>query len=75
MKAISGLWNQQFQPSLPKNLSDSFDDPVHIHRDSPIALRTDEPTSIIAVALSCKDYRERQKVTRMTRKRTRHIHA
>ena len=56
MKAISGLWSQQMQPPPPsKSLSDSYEDasvdPVHIHRDSPIALRTDEPTSIIAVAL------------------------
>lgn len=56
MKAISGLWTQQLQPAtIYKGLSDSYDDiladPVHIHRDSPIALRTDEPTSIIAVAL------------------------
>ena len=54
MKAISGLWTQQLQP-ISKGLSDSYEDgsadPVHIHRDSPIALRTDEPTSIIAVAL------------------------
>ena len=56
MKAISGLWTQQLQPAtIYKGLSDSYEDisadPVHIHRDSPIALRTDEPTSIIAVAL------------------------
>ncbi|KIJ28157.1 hypothetical protein M422DRAFT_215436 [Sphaerobolus stellatus SS14] len=77
MKAISGLWNQQFQPSFPKNLSDSLEDlaadHVHIHRDSPIALRTDEPTSIIAVALSCKDYRERQKMARMARRKTKFV--
>lgn len=53
IKTLSGLWSQQ--QGLPRNLADSFEDliadPVHIHQDSPIALRTDEPTSIIAVAL------------------------
>jgi len=61
MKAISGIWNQQIQPTLPKYITDSFEDigvdPVHIHRDSPIALRTDEPTSIIAVALRYDTHR------------------
>jgi 1-phosphatidylinositol-3-phosphate 5-kinase len=56
MKAISGIWSQQLYPvTISKGLADSYEDtsadPVHIHRDSPIALRTDEPTSIIAVAL------------------------
>jgi len=56
MIAISGLWSQQLQTPPPsKSLSDSYEDasvdPIHIHRDSPITLRTDEPTSIIAVAL------------------------
>lgn len=52
IKALSGLWSQQ---QIPRNIADSFEDliadPVHIHKDSQIALRTDEPTSIIAVAL------------------------
>jgi 1-phosphatidylinositol-3-phosphate 5-kinase len=52
MNAISGLWSQQLQPTTISNpYEDALADPVHIHRDSPIALRTDEPTSIIAVAL------------------------
>ncbi|GJJ05894.1 hypothetical protein Clacol_000081 [Clathrus columnatus] len=72
IKALSVLWSQQ--QNLP-NLADSFEDlvadPVHIHKDSPIALRTDEPTSIIAVALSCKDYRERQKAARLARRKSR----
>ncbi|KAF8517300.1 hypothetical protein BU17DRAFT_50059 [Hysterangium stoloniferum] len=75
MKAISGLWSQRSQLNFPKSVTDSLEDllidHVHIHRDSPIALRTDEPTSIIAVALSCKDYRERQKAVKLARRKTR----
>ncbi|KAF8584674.1 hypothetical protein K439DRAFT_1566358 [Ramaria rubella] len=80
MKAISGLWSQQLPVTMLKSLADSYEDistdPVHIHRDSPIALRTDEPTSIIAVALRfvfCKDYRERQKAARMARRKTKMV--
>lgn len=55
IKAISGLWSQQMPSVTIRGLPDSYEDisadPIHIHRDSPIALRTDEPTSIIAVAL------------------------
>ena len=49
LKAISGLWLQQ-QPISRLN-DDLMSDPEHIFRDSSMVVRTDEPTSIIALAL------------------------
>jgi 1-phosphatidylinositol-3-phosphate 5-kinase len=47
-----GLFSTQFPPrrSDPE-AEDPFNDPEHIFRDSSMVVRTDEPTSIIALAL------------------------
>ena len=45
LKALSGFWPQ----NVPHR--DETDDPEHIFRDSSMVVRTDEPTSIIALAL------------------------
>jgi 1-phosphatidylinositol-3-phosphate 5-kinase len=45
LKALSEFW----QPS--RQLDDPMSDPEHIFRDSSMIVRTDEPTSIIALAL------------------------
>ena len=53
LKAISGLWQQQ-APNRSRSEADVDDpmaDPEHIFRDSSMVVRTDEPTSIIALAL------------------------
>lgn len=54
LKAISGLWQQP--QTFHRNRSDTdvddpMADPEHIFRDSSMVVRTDEPTSIIALAL------------------------
>lgn len=52
LKALSGLWLQP--PPLTRSSLDNDDlmvDPEHIFRDSSMVVRTDEPTSIIALAL------------------------
>ena len=51
-QALSGLW----PPQLPSkrvefDSEDPLNDPEHIFRDSSMVVRTDEPTSIIALAL------------------------
>ncbi|KAI0001751.1 hypothetical protein BJV77DRAFT_1076272 [Russula vinacea] len=56
LKALSGFWPQ----NAPHH--DETDDPIldpeHIFRDSSMVVRTDEPTSIIALALNSQQYRE-----------------
>lgn len=48
LRALSEFW----QPSRhPMELDDPMSDPEHIFRDSSMIVRTDEPTSIIALAL------------------------
>jgi 1-phosphatidylinositol-3-phosphate 5-kinase len=52
LKAISGFWLQP--PPMSRNSfegDDPMNDPEHIFRDSSMVVRTDEPTSIIALAL------------------------
>jgi 1-phosphatidylinositol-3-phosphate 5-kinase len=53
LRALSGFWGQQpFQRSrLDVEGDDPMVDPEHIFRDSSMVVRTDEPTSIIALAL------------------------
>jgi 1-phosphatidylinositol-3-phosphate 5-kinase len=54
LKAISGLWVQQQPQSRHRmdfDADDPMSDPEHIFRDSSMVVRTDEPTSIIALAL------------------------
>uniref|UniRef100_A0A0W0FRZ1 1-phosphatidylinositol-3-phosphate 5-kinase n=1 Tax=Moniliophthora roreri TaxID=221103 RepID=A0A0W0FRZ1_MONRR len=59
LKALSGFWLQQ-PPSSRNSLEtdDFMVDPEHIFRDSSMVVRTDEPTSIIALALNSPQYRE-----------------
>jgi 1-phosphatidylinositol-3-phosphate 5-kinase len=52
LKALSGFWLQQ-PPSRTLLEDDPMSDPEHIFRDSSMVVRTDEPTSIIALALKC----------------------
>jgi 1-phosphatidylinositol-3-phosphate 5-kinase len=49
LKAISGFWLQP--PPISRLNDDPMSDPEHIFRDSSMVVRTDEPTSIIALAL------------------------
>lgn len=49
LKAISGFWLQP--PPTSRLTDDPMSDPEHIFRDSSMVVRTDEPTSIIALAL------------------------
>lgn len=52
LKAISGLWLQPLPVSRHSTEADDpMSDPEHIFRDSSMIVRTDEPTSIIALAL------------------------
>ncbi|TFK77523.1 hypothetical protein BDN72DRAFT_808414 [Pluteus cervinus] len=48
----------QAQPQFLLDPPDPTTDTVHIFRDCPVVVRTDEPTSIIALALSSPQYRE-----------------
>jgi 1-phosphatidylinositol-3-phosphate 5-kinase len=49
LQAISGFWLQP--PPTSRLNDDPMSDPEHIFRDSSMVVRTDEPTSIIALAL------------------------
>jgi 1-phosphatidylinositol-3-phosphate 5-kinase len=51
LKAISGLWLPQSRHRVDFEADDPTSDPEHIFRDSSMVARTDEPTSIIALAL------------------------
>jgi 1-phosphatidylinositol-3-phosphate 5-kinase len=50
-KAISGFWLQNPPSRFITEAEDPMIDPEHIFRDSTMVVRTDEPTSIIALAL------------------------
>ncbi|KAG7452179.1 uncharacterized protein BT62DRAFT_926393 [Guyanagaster necrorhizus] len=59
LKALSGFWLQP--PPASRSAfegDDPMSDPEHIFRDSSMVVRTDEPTSIIALALNSPQYRE-----------------
>ncbi|KAF9817765.1 hypothetical protein IEO21_03224 [Rhodonia placenta] len=60
LKALSGFWPQTSQPRQRADLDgdDPMADPEHIFRNSSMVVRTDEPTSIIALALNSPQYRE-----------------
>jgi 1-phosphatidylinositol-3-phosphate 5-kinase len=52
LRALSGFLGQQtFHRSRDHDVDDPMADPEHIFRDSSMVVRTDEPTSIIALAL------------------------
>ncbi|KAL4251514.1 1-phosphatidylinositol-3-phosphate 5-kinase [Abortiporus biennis] len=57
LKALSGFWPQPVQPRHA-DTDDLMSDPEHIFRDSSMVVRTDEPTSIIALALNSPQYRD-----------------
>ncbi|KAI0348150.1 hypothetical protein BDW22DRAFT_1424361 [Trametopsis cervina] len=57
LKTLAGFWPQQNQPIRPDG-DDPMSDPEHIFRDSSMVVRTDEPTSIIALALNSPHYRD-----------------
>ncbi|KAJ7733569.1 hypothetical protein DFH07DRAFT_134079 [Mycena maculata] len=58
LKALSGFWLQQPPTRSPFEGDDPMNDPEHIFRDSSMVVRTDEPTSIIALALNSPQYRD-----------------
>ncbi|THH02350.1 hypothetical protein EW026_g502 [Hermanssonia centrifuga] len=58
LKTLAGFWPQQPQPSRLADMDDPMADPEHIFRDSSMVVRTDEPTSIIALALNSPQYRD-----------------
>ncbi|KAI0323076.1 hypothetical protein OF83DRAFT_10696 [Amylostereum chailletii] len=60
MKALSGFWPQQtpLRSRVDLEGEDPMVDPEHIFRDSSMVVRTDEPTSIIALALNSPLYRD-----------------
>ena len=54
LRALTGFWPGHAQQSRFRSQSDAEDltvDPEHIFRDASMVVRTDEPTSIIALAL------------------------
>jgi 1-phosphatidylinositol-3-phosphate 5-kinase len=53
LKALSGFWPQNVphHSRADDETDDPIRDPEHIFRDSSMVVRTDEPTSIIALAL------------------------
>lgn len=51
LKTLAGFWPQQTQVTRQNDMDDPMSDPEHIFRDSSMVVRTDEPTSIIALAL------------------------
>ncbi|EMD32532.1 hypothetical protein CERSUDRAFT_118584 [Gelatoporia subvermispora B] len=73
LKALSGFWPQPLPP--PRNRADldgddPMSDPEHIFRDSSMVVRTDEPTSIIALALNSPQYREMLARSRAEKRQT-----
>ncbi|KAI0068031.1 hypothetical protein BV25DRAFT_1986869 [Artomyces pyxidatus] len=61
LKALSGFWPQQMAQTRNRvdyEVDDPMSDPEHIFRDSSMVVRTDEPTSIIALALNSPQYRD-----------------
>ena len=50
-KALAGFWPQPNHVGRHGDNDDPMSDPEHIFRDSSMVVRTDEPTSIIALAL------------------------
>lgn len=51
MKALTGFWPHQIRGHFDLEADDLLADPEHIFRESSMVVRTDEPTSIIALAL------------------------
>ncbi|KAH8119967.1 hypothetical protein DFH11DRAFT_1557576 [Phellopilus nigrolimitatus] len=58
MKALSGFWPNHVRNQFDFEGDDPMADPEHIFRESSMVVRTDEPTSIIALALNSPQYRD-----------------
>ncbi|KAL5535730.1 MDM12_1 [Sanghuangporus sanghuang] len=58
MKALSGFLPNHLRGHFEFEADDPMADPEHIFRESAMVVRTDEPTSIIALALNSPQYRE-----------------
>ncbi|KAL5478589.1 MDM12_4 [Sanghuangporus weigelae] len=58
MKALSGFLPNHLRGHFEFEADDPMADPEHIFRESSMVVRTDEPTSIIALALNSPQYRE-----------------
>ncbi|OCH90065.1 hypothetical protein OBBRIDRAFT_731550 [Obba rivulosa] len=73
LKALSGFWPQPIQPPRSRadvDGDDPMSDPEHIFRDSSMVVRTDEPTSIIALALNSPQYRDMLARSRAEKRQT-----
>ncbi|KZT08628.1 uncharacterized protein LAESUDRAFT_757348 [Laetiporus sulphureus 93-53] len=74
LKTLSGFWPQQLPQSRIRadvDADDPLADPEHIFRDSSMVVRTDEPTSIIALALNSPQYRDMLAKSRAEKRQTR----
>ncbi|KXN88911.1 1-phosphatidylinositol 3-phosphate 5-kinase FAB1 [Leucoagaricus sp. SymC.cos] len=67
-KALSEFWQPQRHST---ELDDPMSDPEHIFRDSSMIVRTDEPTSIIALALNSPQHRDMLAKSRAEKKTAR----
>jgi 1-phosphatidylinositol-3-phosphate 5-kinase len=72
-RALSGFWpqNMPHRNRADDETDDPRYDPEHIFRDSSMVVRTDEPTSIIALALSSQQYRDMLSKSRAEKRQSR----
>ncbi|KAH9065873.1 hypothetical protein EDB87DRAFT_1776509 [Lactarius vividus] len=72
-RAFSGLWPQNIphRNRADYEADDPTYDPEHIFRDSSMVVRTDEPTSIIALALNSQQYRDMLAKSRAEKRQSR----
>ncbi|KAH9178847.1 hypothetical protein EDB89DRAFT_1901620 [Lactarius sanguifluus] len=72
-RALSGFWPQNIphRNRGDDEADDPRNDPEHIFRDSSMVVRTDEPTSIIALALSSQQYRDMLAKSRAEKRQSR----
>ncbi|KAI0308083.1 hypothetical protein B0F90DRAFT_1621379 [Multifurca ochricompacta] len=73
LKALSGFWPQNIphRSRMDDETDDPINDPEHIFRDSSMVVRTDEPTSIIALALNSQQYRDMLSKSRAEKRQSR----
>ncbi|KAI5124133.1 hypothetical protein M0805_000944 [Coniferiporia weirii] len=70
MKALSGFWPNHARNHFDFESEDLLADPEHIFRESSMVVRTDEPTSIIALALNSPQYRDMLAKSRADKRNT-----